>query len=176
MSKSNKSTVVIGYVWPEHMLYKGDLRDAKGERGTMQGGAYFGQSEPENRFSIYDSSPRYAGIHWHFHMVELNNGCWLSSAFGCAHYDRQFPTREAALRCSVARLLRLARRRIRPVNPGPLFSRIGEAEFRAVIAWLYEILAKPAPTIRINAPLIFTTKEILPTNCEPQLNLFAAFD
>jgi hypothetical protein len=128
-------------------LYDGPLRTASGALALWQDGRYFAPHQGE--WYVIDDRD-YASIDWQIGVLQLNNGAWLSHPEGFAVYDRQFASREAALRNGVSRILRTARVRLRA--PYQYQSRIDEEQYRAVIAWAYRLLGAPEPQIYIAPP------------------------
>jgi hypothetical protein len=128
-------------------LYQGPLRTAAGDRALWQDGHYFGSHQGE--WHVIDDRD-YASIDWQIGLLQLNNGAWLSHPEGFATYNRQFPTREAALRNAVSRMVRTARSRLRSKHWG---NRIDAEQYRTVVAWAYGLLGAPTPAIYIAPPM-----------------------
>lgn len=114
--------------------YDGPLRTLSGERGEWQGGHYFFAP----RQGEWHKMPgRFGGIDRQIGLVPLNNGKWLAAPPGLWVWERQFDSREHALRCAVAAIIRRMRS---PRYPWP----IGRQERAEVIEWLRSLLP-PSP-------------------------------
>lgn len=79
---------------------------------------------------------------WNFLVIALEDGTWLSEM--AVWKAIQYPTREAALRVSAARLIRTLRAARRWEGQ----DRLSPEAFRALVAWVFSKVNQPPPPIR----------------------------
>lgn len=102
---------------------------------------YFWSCGENNHYQLR----RYAARDWMLWVVPLNDGRWLATPPGSYLRGPFFPSREAALRTAVARVLRTLRQRRRPHTESGnhiLFYHVSSAAAGHVQAWLFDILIR----------------------------------
>jgi hypothetical protein len=122
--------------WP----YKGDLRRADGV-------APFNHHlwPMEDAFHPGELRPYVCGSRYYWYVIPLNNGAWLADGYVLS---KQYPTREVAMRAAAARVLRTAR----AARHWDGMDHMDAEQLRVLVAWVYDILKRPAPSVYIAPP------------------------
>lgn len=149
--------------------YEGPIRRANGDRAGFQGGKHFTLAQADELYTPPLEHPN-SGRDYDLSIgcLALNDGTWLAlhampergetatgrSCYGggFAIYNRRFPSRDAAIRANAAYVLRVARRRLRITEPLQRFWKLNESRYRQLVAFVFEVLNRPAPALFVPTP------------------------
>jgi DNA adenine methylase len=111
-------------------IVDGPLLTAKGRAPVN---SYFACHGPDDGEWHIPEDDRLRGVDRQIGLLELNNGNWMSHPDGLMTYSRQFPSREAALRSAIAKVIWYQRLIVRDRKKLP--SSLNRGDAPEVIAW-----------------------------------------